>query len=108
MHEREEWLNPQLEGQMAVADLVKATHYLSARFKPSATFETNGIVYYQVGYDQTISAFRNRVSGDATLSYRLTRLLSFRVNINCTYEDKPIVPVTRFIYAATNGITVAF
>ena len=108
MHEHEEWLNPGQEAQIVVADLIKATNYLSARFKPSATFESNAIVYYQVGYDKNIAAFRNRVSGDVSLFFKLSRAVSFRVNFNCAYEDKPVVPVTRFIYAATNGITVAF
>ena len=55
-----------------------------------------------------IDALRNRVSGDANLVFKLNNTLSFRTGFNCTFEDKPIVPVTRFVYAITNGVQVNF
>ncbi|WP_266205698.1 DUF481 domain-containing protein [Pontibacter kalidii] len=108
MHEHEEWENPELEQRLMVADLLKSTNYVSGKVKLNEQVSTEGIVYYQVGYDDTISRFRNRVSGDVTLQVKLTNKFSFRTNFSCVYEDEPIVPVTRFVYAISNGIQLQF
>jgi hypothetical protein len=108
MHEHEEWENPEQEQRLIVSDLLKSTNYLSLRTKLSEQVSTEGIVYYQVGPDKRIDRFRNRVSGDVTLQVKLTSRFSFRTNFNCVYEDEPIVPITKFVYAVSNGVQVAF
>ncbi|WP_276496039.1 DUF481 domain-containing protein [Pontibacter litorisediminis] len=108
MHEHEEWENPEQEQQLIVSDLIKSTNYVSGKVKLNEQVSTEGIVYYQVGHDDKINSFRNRVSGDVTLQVKLTNRFSFRTNFSCTFEDEPIVPVTRFVYAISNGIQVQF
>ena len=108
MHEHEEWENPEQDQRLVVSDLLKATNYFSAKAKLSEHVSTDGIVYYQVGYDDKIDDFRNRVSGDVSLNFKVNSKFSFRTNFNCVFEDEPIVPVTRFVYAISNGITFNF
>jgi Protein of unknown function, DUF481 len=108
MHEHEEWKNPELDQKLIVSDLFKSTNYVSGKVRFNEQVGTEGIVYYQTGYDDNVHAFRNRVSGDVTLQVKLTNKFSFRTNFSCTYEDEPIVPVTKFVYAISNGIQVQF
>ncbi|RIJ41572.1 DUF481 domain-containing protein [Pontibacter oryzae] len=108
MHEHEEWENMEEDDQLMVSDLIKSTNYLSAKAKLNDNASTEGIVYYQTGYADSIDKWRNRVSGDVSLIVKLGNRLSFRTNFNCTYEDEPIVPITNFVYAITNGIQVQF
>ncbi|MFD2244929.1 DUF481 domain-containing protein [Pontibacter ruber] len=106
MHEHERWNDPEQEGAKRVSDLPKSTNYLSLKAKLTEQVETNSIAYYQTGYDKSIDRFRNRVSGDVGLNVKLSDHVSLRTNFSCTYEDRPIIPITRFIYAITNGIQV--
>lgn len=109
MQEHEEWESP-VEGEngLAVSDLLKLTNYLSTKLKLNDNVSTEGIVYYQTGYDDSLGRFRNRVSGDITLAVKLNTKFTFRTNFNCTFEDEPIVPVTRFVYSISNGVQVQF
>jgi hypothetical protein len=108
MHEHESWKDPEEEGRMRVADLLKSTNYVSLRSKLSEHVETNNIAYFQTGYDDSIGRMRNRISGDLGVQVRLVGRVAMRTNFNFTFEDRPIVPVTRFIYAITNGLQVDF
>ncbi|MDO6391966.1 DUF481 domain-containing protein [Pontibacter sp. BT731] len=108
MHEHERWKDPEQEGVTRVSDLLKSSNYISLRSKLSEHVETNNIAYYQTGYDPDISRFRNRISGDLGVTVKLIGRVSMRTNFNFTYEDRPIVPVTRFIYSITNGLQVDF
>ncbi|WP_242928892.1 DUF481 domain-containing protein [Pontibacter vulgaris] len=108
MHEHEEWQDPEQEGRLRVSDLPKSTNYFSAKVKLNDHVNTEGIVYYQTGYDGKIDDWRNRISNDLTLNVKLNKTLTFRTNFNCTFEDEPIVPVTKFVYAISNGIQVQF
>ncbi|WP_299821828.1 DUF481 domain-containing protein [uncultured Pontibacter sp.] len=108
MHEHEAWKNPELDQVLEVSDLLKSTNYFSAKVKLSEQISTDAIAYYQVGHDDTIDKFRNRISGDVTFNFKLNSKFSFRTNFNCVYEDEPIVPVTKFVYAISNGVQVNF
>jgi len=108
MHEHEEWENPDQESAFMLSDLLKSTNYLSLKTKLTEQVTTDAIVYYQTGYDEGLRGFRNRVSGDITLQVKLTSRFSLRTNFNCIYEDEPIVPITKFVYAISNGVQVQF
>jgi hypothetical protein len=108
MHEYEKWESPEEGEGILTSNLPKLTNYVSNKSVINSHVSTEAIVYYQTGYDAKIDAFRNRVSGDANLLFKLNNTLSFRTGFNCTFEDKPIVPVTRFVYAITNGIQFNF
>ena len=108
MHEHEEWENPEAENRLVVSNLLKTTNYVSARMKLQDNVQANAIVYYQTGYARVIDDFRNRISGDISLDVKLNKVLAFRTSFNCAYEDEPVVPVTKFVYAIRNGLTVGF
>ncbi|MER2998296.1 DUF481 domain-containing protein [Pontibacter populi] len=108
MHEYEKWQSPEEGEGILISNLPKLTNYISNKSVLNSHVTTEAIVYYQTGYDNKIDALRNRVSGDANLVFKLNNTLSFRTGFNCTFEDKPIVPVTRFVYAITNGVQVNF
>ena len=108
MHEHEEWENPELGQRIEVSNLTKWTSYVSAKFNLNQNVQANAITYYQVGYSKIIDAFRNRVSGDISLAVKLNKVLAIKTSFNCTYEDRPIVPVTKFVYTLTNGIAINF
>ncbi|MFD1188475.1 DUF481 domain-containing protein [Pontibacter rugosus] len=108
MQEHEEWEEPDEESQIIVSDLIKSTNYLSMRAKLNANVTVDGITYYQVGYADSIEKWRNRVSGDVSLQFKLNNRLTFKVNFTCTYEDEPIVPITNFVYTLSNGLQVQF
>ncbi|MCC9137352.1 hypothetical protein ACFSKU_08165 [Pontibacter silvestris] len=108
MHEHEEWEMPEEEDIIRTSDLLKSTNYVSAKAKLNENVETNAIVYYQTGYAESIDKFRNRVSGDISLSVKVYKSLTLKTGFTCVYEDEPIVPVTRFVYSITNGVAVQF
>jgi hypothetical protein len=108
MHEYEKWQSPVETQGIIESSLPKMTNYISNKAVLNDLVTTEAIVYYQTGYDKSIDAFRNRISGDMNLVVKLNSTLSFRTGFNCTFEDKPLVPVTRFVYAITNGVQVNF
>jgi Protein of unknown function, DUF481 len=108
MHEHEEWENPELAQKLEISNLVKGTSYVSARLIIRQNIQANAIAYYQVGYSERIAALRNRVSGDISLAVKLTKVLAFKTSFSCTYEDRPVVPVTRFVYTLANGLAIHF
>ncbi|MCJ8166322.1 DUF481 domain-containing protein [Pontibacter sp. E15-1] len=108
MHEHEAWESQQEDAELIRSDLIKSTNYLSLKSTLTEQVSTNAIVYYQTGYDKGLASFRNRISGDVTLQVKLTSKFSLRTNFNCTYEDEPIIPITRFVYAISNGVQVQF
>ncbi|PRY15782.1 uncharacterized protein DUF481 [Pontibacter ummariensis] len=108
MHEHEEWELPDREEVIVVSDLLKSTNYFSMKTKFNEHVSTEGIVYYQVGYDQDLEELRNRVSGDISLVVKLTNKFSLVTSFSCIYEDEPIVPVTNFVYTISNGVQVSF
>lgn len=108
MLEHESWKDPEQDGVVHVSNLPKSTNYISLKTKLAETVETNNIAYYQTGYDPAIGQLRNRISGEVSIQVKLRSNIALRTNFSCTYEDRPIVPVTRFVYSITNGIQVAF
>lgn len=108
MWEHESWRDPEVEGRVRLSDMAKSSNYFSTTAKISESVNLNAIVYFQTGYDHPVSSFRHRVSGDMAITAKITKILSLRTGFNCTYENQPIVPVTKFIYSVTNGIEVSF
>ncbi len=108
MWEHESWRDPEEAGLVHLSDLAKSSNYISTRARISESVSINSIFYFQTGYDPLVSSFRHRVSGDIAVTAKITKVLSLRTGFNCTYENQPIVPVTKFIYSITNGIELAF
>lgn len=108
MYEYEKWESPVESEPIRKAKLFKSTNYLSIRQKVNKNIEFNAISYYQTGYDKSIENFRHRVSGDINLAVSVTNKLTLNTTFNCTFENRPIVPVTKFIYTLTNGLAYSF
>lgn len=103
MLEYEQWINPETDEKVEV-DFVKLNSYFVLRLVLSDTFEYNGSTYFQSGYDGSIDRLRNRVAHTSNLIARVTGRLSLTVSFDMNYEDRPIVPITPFIFNIRNGL----
>lgn len=107
LYENETWEDPYGEGFVQVS-FIKSANYASLRWTINEFVDLNLVNYYQVGYDRDIRAFRNRISGTANLNTKITDRFSFKNSFEYSYEDKPIVPITPFIFAIRTGISFDF
>ncbi|TVR84314.1 MAG: DUF481 domain-containing protein [Saprospirales bacterium] len=107
LFESEWWNHPSLEKTVDVQYL-KSTNYLSFRHTFNEYVDFNAIIYYQLGYDRDLSLARHRTSGVVNLNARLSRIFSLTNSFEFNYENKPIVPITRFIFHFKTGFTMGF
>lgn len=105
-YESEKWLNP-ITDQFVEVEFMKVSTYISYRQEVAENVDFNAVVYYQTGYDRSLKDYRHRVSGSINLNTRITKKLSFNNSFEWGYEDKPIVPITRFIYALRMGLLLS-
>lgn len=103
MHEYEEWRD-RVEGGLIYKEIIKNSSYLGFKTLINELVRFNGIVYYQAGFDKESDLFRNRFSGDLSLSFSLTNNLSFSTSFSAQYEDRPIIPINNWVYSLTNGL----
>ncbi len=108
MREREVWEVPASEGLTRDINIWQSTNYIANRVKLSENADFNIIAYYQTGYDHVQEFFRHRISADANLLVRITSRLALRTTAGATYENQPIVPITKLVYSVTNGIQLRF
>lgn len=108
MYEFEDWVSPSEPQESRKVDLIKSSNYLSLNKKLTDQVNLNTIAYYQAGYDEAIGRFRHRVSGEVNIAINITKKLALATAFNCTFENKPIVPVNKFIYTVTNGVEYNF
>ena len=107
LYENETWQHPFTEESVNV-DFIKSSNYFSFRLTVNEYVDFNMVNYYQVGYDQSIQAFRNRFNGNFNLNTKISDRFSFTNTFDFSYEDKPIVPITKFIFAFKTGISFDF
>jgi len=105
MYEYEKWLHPVTEEHVAVSFL-KWSNYLSFRASLSEYVDFNVIFYYQVGYDDALGLLRNRVSSTVNLNAKLSERFSWNNSFDFSFEDRPIVPVTKLVYAFRTGLSI--
>lgn len=103
MFEYEQWTHPVTE-EIVEVDFVKLNSYYVLRLVLSDNFEYNGSTYFQSGYDSSIDKLRNRIAHTSNLIARVTGRLSLTVSFDMNYEDRPIVPITPFIFNVRNGL----
>ena len=108
MYEYERWRYTQAEGGEITKGLIKSSNYLNSKYKINDKVQLNSTLYYQGGYDGDDEVFRNRINGDCYLEVKLTERLSFLTNFSCQYEDKPIIPIKKFVYALSSGLKLNF
>ena len=114
MWETEEWKTPDEADSLNETDLLvvknipKSTNYFSIKTQLNPFTSFNLINYYQVGYDNEQKVTRHRVSLDASLNFLITKYLSFNNSFSIGLEDKPVVPIQKFVYSLSNGILLKF
>jgi hypothetical protein len=108
MFEVEKWEDPTQEGQFMQPDLIKTTNYLSIHSDLNSHVRLDAIGYYQGGVDVSIDAMRHRFNLTTSINVRLTDKLNLKTSFDCQYENRPIIPITNFIYAISNGLTYSF
>ncbi len=104
--EGEWWEHPET-GESVNVQYIKSTNYLSFRYSVNDFVDFNAIGYYQLGYDRDLSVPRHRTSGNINLNTKLSRYFSWTNSFEFSYEDKPIVPITRFIFHFKTGLTIS-
>jgi len=102
-YEFERWLNP-INDELVEVQFLKSTTNIVFRHSFSESFHINGVFYYQLGYDSNIERLRNRYSSDLNFNSKITERLSFTTHFDFSYEDRPIVPITPFIFAVRLGV----
>lgn len=107
LYENETWEHPFTEESINV-QFIKSSNYFSFRLSVNEYVDFNMVNYYQVGYDQSIHSLRNRVNGNFNLNTKIAGSFSFTNSFEFSYEDKPIVPITSFIFAFRTGISYDF
>lgn len=105
MFEQERWQNTE-EGMTITTDYLKSSNYLSTRVELQPYVHFNVIAYYQVGYDNAAQIARHRVSTDTHLEFKLSRVITFRFSLFTAFENAPVLPITKFIYSISNGLSV--
>lgn len=108
MYESEKWKHPTEVDSTIHVEFLKLSNYCTVQWTVGENLDLNAILYYQTGYDDAISALRNRMSGTLNFNVKITKLLSFESSFSMSYEDKPIVPISKFIYNFENGLSFNF
>lgn len=107
MYESERWMHPTLEEWVTV-QFLKVSTYFSFRKSWEELFDLNAIAYYQTGYDAGIEDLRHRYNLDVRLNTRFSERWSMMNSLSLSYEDKPIVPITKLVFHLTVGVSVNF
>ncbi len=76
--------------------------YLSGHFEAGEAFALTHVTYLQPNFENW-SDFR--VSSETSLSFRVTKYLSFRAYFQLVYDAKPPVPVANTVLNFKNGFT---
>jgi len=103
--EQEDWSHPST-GALNRIQIPKSSTYLVWRHTFNKLLNINTVSYYQVGYDPSVSAFRHRINTSIVLNTKISRFFRLVNRFECSYEDRPIVPITKFIYGYSVGIGV--
>ncbi|MGY6560701.1 MAG: DUF481 domain-containing protein [Luteibaculaceae bacterium] len=103
-YEEETWQIPRTDDQVKVS-FFKSSNYFSVRFSINEFLDFNTINYYQVGYDPSINGLRNRFSSISVLNSKISTRFSLTNSFEINYEDRPIVPITKLIFAFRTGIS---
>lgn len=108
MSETERWKQVQLDNSSISKHIIKTSDYVGFETKFNDQMDLHLIFYYQGGRDTEDDVFRNRVSGDLQFQIKITNKLSFVNSYSYQYEDKPIIPIRKFVYSLTNGLMWRF
>lgn len=108
MHEQEVWNVPGDRKVQRSLFIWKASNYISSRITVNEYVNLNIITYYQTGYDFDREFFRHRINADLNLNIRIGTSVALSTTIFGAYENRPVVPISKFVYAVSNGVTLSF
>ncbi len=103
-YENETWKIPNTENELINVNALKSSTYVTFRTDLKEYLSFNMINYYQIGRDDVFNRMRQRWSVDANFNVKLSAHFDFKVSFSAAYENRPIVPITKFIYTLSNGI----
>lgn len=103
IYEYEEWRSLDTE-ELITKEIWKSSTYMGFKSNLNENINFHGIFYFQSGLDQQSDLFRNRYSGDLSISFDITKNLAFTTTFVAQYEDKPIISINRWVYSLTNGL----
>ena len=103
MQESEDWQHP-YNDEILSSNILKSTNYLNVQYNINEMLNLNNVVYYQAGLDDKF--WRNRIQNWLILNTKITKTLSLKNSFVLAYEDKPIVPITKFIYTLKTGFAI--
>lgn len=108
MYEHEKWENLAQDGTHSFNDMIKSSSYIKSNVELTDEINLACITYYQIGYDQDIEEYRQRVSAQLQLEFEFSRHFSFMIEGSVHYENKPIIPINKTIYGLQNGLRYEF
>ena len=103
MYEHEKWQHP-YEEFIYNSNIIKSTNYMALQWSVNELLDLNNTFYYQAGIFE--KQLRNRFSNWLILNTKISKRLSLKNSLILNYDDKPIVPITKFIYTFKTGISV--
>lgn len=108
MYEHEKWENLARDGTHTFNDMLKSSNYIKTNIELTDNINLAYISYYQIGYDDTIEDYRQRVSAQLQLEFEFSKHFSFMVEGSVHYENKPVIPINKTIYGIQNGLRYNF
>jgi len=108
LNETEKWENLARDGTFTINNLFKFSNYYKLNVNLTKSTFVSFVVFYQVGYDDGIDAWRNRISTQIQLEFAINNKFSLLVEGSWSFEDKPVLPINRSIYSIKNGLRINF
>ncbi len=105
IYEFERWQHP-FTDEFVEVSFLKSSNYFTLRATLNEFVDFNTVNYYQVGYDQAAGVWRHRLNGSLNVNTKITSRFSLTNAFDISYEDKPIIPITRLIYSFRAGMSV--
>jgi hypothetical protein len=107
MQEQEDWQELGSETNIT-KNITKLNSYLTGKIGLSEKANISLTGYYQVGYDTDDDIWRNRVSVDASLDIFLAKRFDLSVGYGLSYEDRPIIAISKSVYTFGTGLKYRF
>ena len=108
MYEEETWEVPGETTIRRTLKIWKSTNYVSTRVVFNKNVNLNLITYYQTGYDFDREFFRHRINADININANILSKLALTTSLFGSYENRPVVPISKFVYSVSNGVIFTF
>ena len=82
---------------------MKSNNYIKWEGQTSPNSIFSIVLFYQAAFNHFFSD--PRIAGSARWDLSFSKHFSFTINYNGIWDPKPVVPITKFYYSFSNGIT---